>query len=313
MPRILLLGKDGQLGWELARSAASLGEIVGLGSRELDLARGEDVRAAVRRIRPDVILNAAAYTAVDRAESEPERALAVNAMAPAILAEEARSLEAALIHFSTDFVFDGEKQVPYREEDPTRPLNAYGRSKLAGEEAVRQAGVAAHLVLRTSWVYSLRRESFVTKVLEWAGARPTLRIVEDQVGSPTWCRDLAHCTTRILSMAGPDPRAFLADTAGIYHVAGAGAVSRFEWAREILRLDPGRDQHVVREVLPARSEEFPLPAARPRYSALACEKLQRTFGLSPRPWREALRDALAEREPGALPAAAAASLGGRTR
>jgi dTDP-4-dehydrorhamnose reductase len=234
MPRILLLGKDGQVGWELARGATALGEIVALGSRELDLARGDDVRAAVRSAGPDLILNAAAYTAVDRAESDTGRAQAVNAEAPGILAEEAERLGAALVHFSTDFVFDGEKPEPYREDDAPRPLNAYGRTKLAGEEAIRAAGTPA-LVLRTSWVYSLRRESFVTKVLEWARTRRTLRVVEDQVGSPTWCRDLARDTVRILAPGRSDLRGFVAERSGLYHLAGAGAVSRFEWAAAILR------------------------------------------------------------------------------
>jgi dTDP-4-dehydrorhamnose reductase len=294
MNRILLFGNKGQLGWELQRSLARLGEVVALGSRELDLAQADAVREAVRRQRPRLIVNAAAYTAVDRAESEPERALAVNGTAPAVMAEQAAALGAAIVHFSTDYVFDGAKGLPYSEGDAPHPLNAYGRSKLAGERAVEEVG-GGYLVLRTSWVYSLRRESFVTKVLEWARSRRVLRIVDDQIGSPTWCRRLAEQTTAALANGMADPRAFLERRAGVYHLAGKGAVSRFDWAREILRVDPYPEEQLVEELLPARSEEFPAPAQRPRYSALDCTRAEGVLGVPLVDWREDLSLAIRER------------------
>lgn len=298
MTRILLLGKDGQLGWELRRSLAGLGEVSALGARELDLARADDLRETLRQLRPDVVVNAAAYTAVDRAEAESSRAVAVNGVAPGVLAEEARMLGAALIHYSTDYVFDGEKREPYSEDDPPNPLGVYGSSKLAGERAVQQVG-GAYLILRTSWVYSLRRESFVTKVLQWARSRRTLHVVEDQVGSPTWCRSLAGWTAEILAHGADDLPAFLTERAGLYHIAGRGAVSRFQWAREILRMDPRREEHVVEELLPARTERFPAPAARPPYSALDSSRAESVFGVRPEPWRDALARAMQEAPEGA--------------
>jgi dTDP-4-dehydrorhamnose reductase len=291
MTRILLLGKDGQLGRELQGSLLPLGQLVALGHGELDIACLEDLRATLRRLRPGLIVNAAAYTAVDRAEAEPEAAQAVNALAPPVLAEEAAALGAALVHYSTDFVFDGQATRPYTEDDPPCPLNAYGRSKLDGERAVRQVG-GAFLVLRTSWVYGLGRESFVTKVLHWARGQRVLRVVEDQVGSPTWCRDLAEHTARILALGGHDVRGFIEERAGVYHLAGRGAVSRFDWAREILRLDPRREEQIAEQVLAAASADFPTPAVRPRYSALDCSRAERTFGLQMPRWQEALKAAL---------------------
>lgn len=299
--RILLLGRDGQVGWELRGCLARLGELHAFGSRELDLERLAELRDALRRLRPTLVVNAAAYTAVDRAESEPDRAHAVNAEAPGLLAEEARRLGAALVHYSTDYVFDGAKEAPYVEDDPPRPLNEYGRSKLAGERAVQEAG-GTHLILRTSWVYALRRESFVTKVLEWARSRRTLRVVDDQVGSPTWCRSLARLTAEIVASAGPDPAAGLAERSGVYHVAGRGAVSRFAWASEILRLDPEPSEQVVEELLPARSDEFPTPAQRPARSALDSSRVERVFGVAPEPWSHDLERALQGTETPCTPA-----------
>lgn len=289
--RILLLGKYGQLGWELHRTLCPLGEVIAKDFPEIDLTKGSELRQLVREVQPQVIVNATAYTAVDRAESEPERAMAINGEAPGILAEEALHLGAALIHYSTDYVFDGHKGQPYREEDAPNPLNMYGKSKLAGERAIESAG-GAYMIFRTSWVYSLRRESFVTKVLEWARKQPTLRIVTDQVSNPTWCRMLAEASAQLLAMGGKDLINWLRERRGIYHLAGSGYASRFEWAQAILENDPQRQEQVARELLPARTSEFPTPAQRPLFSALDCGRFERTFGFSLPHWKIALRLAM---------------------
>lgn len=319
--RILLLGNTGQLGWELERALAPLGEVTALDYPELNLADEGRVRLVVRRGAPQVIVNATAYTAVDRAETEPDLAMAINARAPAILAEEARRLGAALIHFSTDYVFDGTKGAPYVESDTPHPLGVYGQSKLAGEQAIQQIG-GAYLILRTAWVYSLRRDSFVTKVLQWARQQRTLRLATDQVSNPTWARMLAEATAQLLAMgnapslppsgsprtqrtgtggesAAPSPISALemgegwgGGRAGLYHLAGDGYASRFEWAQAILRLDPRREEQVVEEIQPALSTDFPTPARRPLFSALNCDKFAATFGLRLPPWEDALRLAM---------------------
>jgi len=196
--RILPLGENGQVGWELLRTLAPLGEVVAMGRAEADLSRPEQLRSVVRNVHPRVIVNAAAYTDVDRAESEPELAMAVNGNAPGILAEEAERNGAGLVHYSTDYVFDGEKREPYVETDLPNPINVYGRTKLAGEEAISRVG-GAHLILRTSWVYSLCGGGFVTRVLRWAREKEVLRIVDDQVGSPAWARMLAEVTGLVLA------------------------------------------------------------------------------------------------------------------
>ena len=291
---ILLLGKYGQLGWELNRTLSPLGEVTALDFPEIDLSDPEQARQCVRSIRPDVIVNASAYTAVDRAESEYDLAMAINAMTPGILAEEALAGGAALIHYSTDYVFDGTQNLPYTEEDTPNPLGAYGRSKLEGERSIQQAG-GAYLILRTSWVYSLRRDSFVTKVLSWSRQGSPMRVVTDQVSNPTWARMLAEATSLLLMQAGSDWLDWLYSIKGLYHLAGSGYASRFEWAQAILRHDPRREEQVTREVLPALTPDFPTPAQRPLFSALNCEHFTHTFGLSLPDWKQALKLALAEK------------------
>ena len=291
---ILLLGKYGQLGWELNRTLSPLGEVTALDFPEIDLSDPEQARQCVRSIRPDVIVNASAYTAVDRAESEYDLAMAINAMTPGILAEEALAGGAALIHYSTDYVFDGTQNLPYTEEDTPNPLDAYGRSKLEGERSIQQAG-GAYLILRTSWVYSLRRDSFVTKVLSWSRQGSPMRVVTDQVSNPTWARMLAEATSLLLMQAGSDWLDWLYSIKGLYHLAGSGYASRFEWAQAILRHDPRREEQVTREVLPALTPDFPTPAQRPLFSALNCERFTHTFGLSLPDWKQALKLALAEK------------------
>jgi dTDP-4-dehydrorhamnose reductase len=289
--RLLLLGKLGQLGWELRRALAPLGEVTALDIPEIDLARPEGFLPAAREARPQVIVNATAYTAVDRAESEVDLARQINSEAPGLLAELARDLGAALIHYSTDYVFDGEKGTPYVEEDVPNPLGVYGASKLAGEQAIAQVG-GAYLTLRTSWVYSLRRDSFVTKVLQWARQQRTLRLVTDQTANPTWARMLAEATAQLLAQAGADPVGWLRERRGLYHLAGDGHASRFEWARAVLALDPRREEQVVETLLPARTADFPTPAQRPLFSALDCSRFTAVFGLRLPRWEDALRLAM---------------------
>lgn len=289
--KILLVGNTGQVGWELERALAPLGAVTAIDYPAIDLTDPDSTAGWVRRVRPDAVVNAAAYTAVDRAETELEIAQAINATAPGILAAEAQALGAAFIHYSTDFVFDGAASRPYVESDPVRPINAYGQTKLDGEIAVEAVGGAA-ITLRTAWVYSTRRPSFVTKVLEWARKFPELRMVTDQTGSPTWCRMLAETTAQVLAMAGRNPGPWLQERRGIYHLAGDGGASRLEWAEAILRHDPHPEEHTARSVVPALSAEFPTPAARPVYSVLDCSRFEHTFGLRLPPWEEALRLAM---------------------
>lgn len=291
MRRVLLLGNTGQLGWEAQRSLACLGEVTALDYPDVDFTRPESLRALVEQVKPQIIYNAAAYTAVDRAETELETARLINAITPGVLAEEARKHAAVLVHVSTDYVFDGAKGSPYREDDPPHPLNAYGQTKLEGEQAVMQAGDAV-VVLRTAWVYSTRRDSFVTKVLQWSRKQPVLKIVDDQVSNPTWARVLAEASALLLARGGDELFNWLRARRGIYHLAGAGAASRYEWAEAILANDPQPGAQVVKELLRARTSEFPTPAERPLVSVLNCERFSSTFGLHLPPWQEALRLAM---------------------
>lgn len=286
--KLLLLGNTGQLGWELHRTLQTLGEVVALDYPEVDMANADNIRKTVREHCPQVIVNATAYTAVDKAESEPELAGAINATGPGILAEEAKALNAVLLHYSTDYVFDGTKGKPYVETDKPNPLNVYGKSKLAGEQDIQSVG-GVHLILRTAWVYSLRRDSFVTKVLQWARENETLRIVDDQISNPTWARMLAEITGIILARG----LGYIEERKGLYHLAGGGYASRLEWAKAILHLDPNRDRQILRELQPAKSLDFPTPAIRPLFSALECTKFSSYFDLRLSEWKETLSLALA--------------------
>ncbi|MCL6555328.1 MAG: dTDP-4-dehydrorhamnose reductase [Burkholderiales bacterium] len=284
---ILLIGRNGQVGWELARALAPLGHITALGSRELDLADGEAIRRTVRHLGPDLIVNAAAYTAVDRAQQERERAYAINAEAPRVLAEEARHCGAALIHYSTDYVFDGAKGAPYQEIDLPRPLNVYGESKLAGERAIEAAQVP-HLILRTSWVYGLRGHNFLLTILRLAREKDRLRVVEDQIGSPTWSRAVASATAAIIAQAHAHGgiRALLEDKGGLYHLTAGGQTSWWGFARAIVEAAPGLARRPPVEPIP--SAQYPLPAPRPAYSVLDNGRLTRSFGIALPDWRALL-------------------------
>jgi dTDP-4-dehydrorhamnose reductase len=208
------------------------------------------------------------------------------------MAEEAELAHAALIHYSTDYVFDGRTERPYTEDDPPHPINAYGETKLAGEEAIRAVG-GAYLILRTSWLYSFRKRSFPVQVLDWARTQEVMRVVEDQVGSPTWCRMLAQATASLLARGMDRDLERIRENAGVYHLAGQGTATRLEWARLILQLDPRHEEQVVQEVVPALSTEFATAARRPAFCALDCSRFARTFGFQLPDWRDALRVAMA--------------------
>ncbi len=289
--RILLLGKVGQLGWELLRTLAPLGEITAFDYPEIDFSRPESLAPMVRAAAPQVVINAVAYTAVDKAQSEEKLVRAINATATGELAQAARAVRAAFLHVSTDYVFDGKKGAPYTEVDAPHPLNVYGQTKLEGEQAALQAG-GAPVVLRTAWVYSTRRDSFVTKVLAWSRSLPVLRLVDDQISNPTWARMLAETMALLLAQSQGDPYGYLSERSGLYHLAGDGYASRLEWAQEILKLDPNPEKRTARELLPARTSDFPTPAERPLFSALNCERFTRTFGLRLPSWQNALQLAM---------------------
>jgi len=282
--KILLLGRNGQLGWELEQSLAPLGELTALGRAELDLADVPRLAATVRTLQPETIVNAAAYTAVDRAESEREAAFAVNATAPRVLAEEAKRIGALLVHYSTDYVFDGTKAAPYVEDDATNPLNVYGASKLAGERAIA-ATRCRHLILRTSWVYGPRGSNFMLTMLRLAKERPELRVVDDQVGAPTSSLEIARTTAAVLARAVQPP-----ELSGLSHLAAGGETSWCGFARAILA-----QAGIATPVVPIRSEEYPTPARRPRNSRLDCSRLREAFGATLARWEDGLAEALAER------------------
>jgi len=279
--RILLTGKNGQVGWELARTLTSLGEVVAPDRASLDLAVPEQIVSAVRSVRPDVVINAAAYTAVDQAESEPHRAHAINAAAAGILAEEAKRAGALCIHYSTDYVFDGSKPSPYVEEDEPNPLNAYGRSKLAGERAI--SGVdGPHLILRTSWVYAARGKNFLLTIRRLLRERSELRVVSDQIGAPNSASMLAEVTAELLRRHGVSS---LGDARGVYHLSASGFTSWYGFATEIARLEK-RDAPV--RIVAVASSEYPSAARRPANSRLSTEKLSRQFGIALPSWEACL-------------------------
>jgi len=294
--KILLTGKNGQVGWELQRALAPLGNVMAFDRREMDLADPDSIRKVIKEFRPDVIVNAAAYTAVDKAESEPDLAMAVNGVAPGILAEEAKRLNAVIIHFSTDYVFDGTKKTPYSEEDIPNPLNVYGKTKLVGERAV-QAGGAPYLILRTSWVYGARGRNFLLTILRLARERGELKIVDDQVGAPTWGRLLAEVTSQIVAQFFSPlcrPAAQMADVSGIYNAVSAGSTSWHGFAIKILE---GVSRRIIQsppKLIPIPTSEYPLLAARPRNSCLSNEKLMRTYGLAIPAWDASLEFCLQE-------------------
>jgi dTDP-4-dehydrorhamnose reductase len=283
-PRLLLTGKNGQVGWELQRTLAPLGEVIALGSQELDLRDPAAIRATLRELQPAIVVNPAAHTAVDRAETERDAAFAINATAPGVLAEEAARLGALLVHYSTDYVFDGTKTCAYTENDAPNPLNVYGASKLAGERAIAATG-CRHLILRTSWVYGARGGNFLLTMLRLGKERDELSIVNDQTGAPTWSRAIAETTAQILAQRHTWPQG----AGGVYHLACGGETTWFGFAQAIF----AHAQKAPR-LVPITSADYPLPARRPANSRLDCRRLEEDFGLAPPDWRQALRLCLEE-------------------
>lgn len=288
MQRIFLIGKKGQLGWELQRTLLSLGDVVALEFPEIDLGKPESLRAIIRNIAPQLIVNAAAYTNVDKAESEPELAMAVNAIAPGVIAQEAERIGAVLIHYSTDYVFDGKKGTAYVEDDATNPINIYGQTKLEGERLIQEVG-GKFLIFRTSWLYSYQHGGFVNKVLQWARTQLTLRIVDDQISSPTWARILAQATAQVIAQGRMDSIEYLQKKAGIYHLSGGGSVNRFEWSKTIIELDPKKEEQILKEILPAKSKDFSLVAKRPMFTPLDCGQVEKKLGIKTVDWKLALQ------------------------
>jgi len=281
--KILLTGATGQIGYELKRLLPRHGEVAALEHSQLDLADVDALRATVRGLKPQLIVNAAAYTAVDQAERESALAEAINARAPGVLAEEAKHLGAVLIHYSTDYVFDGRADTPYAEDAPAAPLNAYGRSKLHGEQAVA-ASAAAAIVLRTSWVYASRGRNFFLTIRKLAAEREELRIVADQWGVPNWSRALAAATSTLVGNGLPA----LASRSGLYHLSGHGQTSWFEFARAIVgEVDRPK-------IVPITTAEYPSAVRRPPYAVLGTGKFEHTFGFGLPDWREMLRNCIAD-------------------
>ena len=276
-PTILLTGASGQVGFELARRLAGLGELIAPDRAKLDLADADAIVATVRQARPQLIVNAGAYTAVDTAETERAAAFAMNARAPHVLAEEAKRLDAVLIHYSTDYVFDGLNTTPYLEDAPAHPLNVYGASKLEGELAIEQSGAHA-VILRTSWVYGARGRNFMLTILNLARERDELRIVADQTGTPNWCRTVSDATLAGIARGLP----WLAARSGLYHLASAGATTWHGFAQAIV----GSGQRP--RVVPIATSEHPTPARRPAYGVLSSRKFEATFDYRMPEWREGL-------------------------
>jgi dTDP-4-dehydrorhamnose reductase len=291
--RLLVTGANGQIGWELARSLMPLGHVTAMDRDACDLARPETLPTIVRDAKPDVLVNAAGYTAVDQAEREEPLATLINATAVGVLAQTAREIGALLVHYSTDYVFDGAKNGPYVEDDPPRPLSAYGRSKLAGETAVRDVG-GDHLILRTSWVYAARGRNFLKTVQRRARAGESLRVVDDQIGAPTWSRNIADATAHVIGQARRERTGgqFHSD---VLHMTAAGSTSWHGFARAIVEYASARaPASAATEVHAIASRDYPAPAIRPKNSVLCGKRLCERFGLALPDWRVGLTACLAE-------------------
>jgi dTDP-4-dehydrorhamnose reductase len=294
-PTLLVVGANGQVGYELVRELAVLGRVVAFTRAECDLADPAGAAAAVRDAAPDVVVNAAAYTAVDRAEQDAGACQVANAAAPGAMAAAAAGLGAPFVHYSTDYVFDGTKDGAYAEDDPPNPLGVYGRTKLEGERLVAAAN-AAHLVFRTSWVYATRGHNFVRTMLRLARERDELRVVADQVGAPTWARAVAAATAHVLgaALAATDgPATWVRGRAGVYHLAAGGATTWHGLAEAVLAADPARAEQRARRVVPIATADYPTPARRPANSRLDSSRAAARLGVRIPDWREQLGLALA--------------------
>lgn len=299
--RILLTGVSGQVGGDLRLLLEPFGDVIAPGRADLDLLDRYAIRRCIKDVGPDWIINPAAYTAVDKAESEPELAYAINAAAPAALGEAAAELGIPVIHFSTDYVFDGSGTMPRKESDLTGPLGVYGASKLAGEQELAASG-AAHLIFRTSWVYSSRGKNFLLTILRLAQQKEELRIVDDQFGAPTWSRDLAQMVVHVMSRvrrqsaeSGGSIEETVRAVQGVYHAVDSGETTWFGFAQEFLRLASGlRPDAKMARLVPISSSEYPTPARRPLNSRLNCSRLQQVFGCAMPPWQESAAAVVSE-------------------
>jgi dTDP-4-dehydrorhamnose reductase len=290
--KVLLLGKNGQIGWELQRTLAPLGEIIALDVPEITLENPDSIRSCLRTHRPELVVNAAAYTAVDKAEEEPDLAMAVNGTAPGILAEEAKRLGAALIHYSTDHVFDGEKKTPYLESDLPNPRNVYGKTKLAGEKAIQAVSVP-HLIFRTSWVYGLRGQNFLRTILRLAGEREEIKVVDDQIGAPTWCRMIAEATAQVIAeVVTPLSKKSLKDVNVLYHLTAGGETSWFHFAKVITELDPRRSEQALKRLLKTTTSDYRTPAQRPLNSRLDCTAIKGMYVIALPDWKTSLQQVM---------------------
>lgn len=307
-PKILLIGKNGQIGSELVTLLPQLGELFAFNRQQLDLARLHEIRTTIHEVRPALIINAAAYTAVDSAENDEITARLINAEALAVMAAEAKRVGAGLVHYSTDYVFNGSKDAPYDETDSPRPVNVYGNTKLAGEVAIRNSGVP-HIILRTAWVYSTRGKNFLLTILRLATQREELTVVRDQVGAPTWSYEIAQSTIRILRRIAEEQDALdLSAFSGTYHATAAGVTTWYDFAKAILteasnvsEPDPwfvsatGGSKMRTTRVIPITTDQYPTPARRPLYSVLSNSLLKTRFGVELRDWRDQLHTAFRHR------------------
>jgi dTDP-4-dehydrorhamnose reductase len=287
-PQILILGRKGQVAWELQRTLSTIGQITILGSQDLDLADTHKLRDTIQTLRPQIVVNAAAYTAVDKAESDQELAKAINQTAPQILAEETAKLGSLLVHYSTDYVFDGTKTGAYVENDSTNPLGIYGATKLGGEQAIQAVG-GNHLIFRTTWVYGTRGKNFLLTILRLAAEKPELKIVADQIGAPTWSRSIAAATAQVVCQWPHKP------TSGLYHLSAAGVTSWHGFASKIVdfsrQINPEQTL-AVNQILPIPAIDYPTPALRPANSQLDSSKLWQTFGIQLNDWETDLELAM---------------------
>ncbi|MBW4576912.1 MAG: dTDP-4-dehydrorhamnose reductase [Aphanothece sp. CMT-3BRIN-NPC111] len=288
MTRILLTGSTGQLGQELQQTLADYKEVIAARRSTCDLKEADTLRQLMREVQPQLVINTAAYTAVDKAETEPELATAINAIAPTILAQEVQQLGAFLIHISTDYVFDGRQSHPYKENDSPNPLNVYGQTKLAGEEGIRES-CDHYLILRTAWVYgAYGKGNFVKTMLKLGQEREEIRVVSDQIGSPTWARNLAEAIAQMIPKLSPE-------IVGIYHFTNSGVASWYNFAIAIFEEAERLGFPLkVRQVIPITTAEYPTPARRPAYSVLSCSKISGVLGAYPPHWREKVRQMLLE-------------------
>jgi len=286
--RILLIGKNGQVGWELNHLLPSIGTVFAMSKKQMDLSKPETLSPVIQEIHPDIIINAAAYTAVDKAESEPELAMTINGIAPGVIAQEAKKIGAGMVHYSTDYVFDGKSTSPYKEKDLPCPLSVYGKSKLAGDKGVIRANIP-HIILRTSWVYSLRGSNFLLSIQKLAQTRNQIKVVDDQIGAPTWSRAIAEGTVRILQQCKVEENTINFVHSGVFNMSCDGQTSWFNFAKQILEVS-GLTKDI--ELIPIPNIEYPTAAVRPKNSLLSNTKLKQTFHYDMPHWTIALNECL---------------------